>query len=771
MKIIAVPRFVFFVLSLSGLLYIPVLYAPGYGSDSAVARQSAIVFASVDTDNAMTGFSVFENGFSLEDAKTTCTFNSLFPVSGTVNLAGGSLTLSKNLIFDQNVSFVNSGRIEGNSCDVVFNTVRDLNLPCYSAFSVVPITSQAMTTAVQSVDWSYDGRYIASGALKATSGVNCLQLYYFDGTTLTATAGADMTKHIYSVRWHPTQNYLAVGRQTGAAVGNASGYEVIIYSYGSGPLKVRSGADLGSGTGYATVWHPSGNYLIVGSDATANELIVYSFNTTTAALAQSSVVNLSPDRTVQIDALSFCPGGNYMAAGVANNATGGANELLLYTFSTSLTSTNGVDVGYDVRTLDWSPTGTYIAVGLAGSTQNLRVYQHKAWNGTIAEATAARIGETKSVLSVHWDKTGNYLLVGKATGVHSEICVYYFDKNTLTLTRLLGNNASMFGVNSVCWSRDSGYIAYGEDASSYKTYVSRVLRQLPLVLQDANLYFKTNVTLTTTLYVKGTCKINTKGRQFNIVPAASVLIRPGGQLIFEDVDLRGLAGSKIRCMNNAGSLVLRKSGVELSGAYTFSQGSILFDQEVLITGTNILHYCSPLTSTIARKSSLYLSTGFTFSYAPVNSKTDLLYFDGTRSVLYCDGATLYAKSTGIQFKKGTMMIDKTTTFATETIASPSPGSTGVFIIGNNSSADDITCKVLSGAILQVASGGSLVYQNIGSQSWNMYSASSVVCINSAAALKLDQTLDAGVGLVQFKPGASLIRATNMSLLGSVGYIS
>src|SRR3989344_1112995 len=49
--------------------------------------------------NEIRGFAWMQNGFSLANSTTSCLFNALFPVSGTVDLNGGTLTLAQNLKF------------------------------------------------------------------------------------------------------------------------------------------------------------------------------------------------------------------------------------------------------------------------------------------------------------------------------------------------------------------------------------------------------------------------------------------------------------------------------------------------------------------------------------------------------------------------------------------------------------------------------------------------------------------------------------------------
>lgn len=71
-------------------------------------------------DNEIRGFAWMKNGFSLENSATDCIFNALFPVSGTVNLNGGTLTLFQNLIFSDITSLQGLGSIVGNGYTIEF---------------------------------------------------------------------------------------------------------------------------------------------------------------------------------------------------------------------------------------------------------------------------------------------------------------------------------------------------------------------------------------------------------------------------------------------------------------------------------------------------------------------------------------------------------------------------------------------------------------------------------------------------------------------------
>lgn len=89
------------------------IFAVQKGSDSAISIEPYFVFPSSDTDNQMLTFGYFKNGFGLQDATTSCTFGSIFPVSNQVSLHGGKLYLDKDLIFQNPTYLATPGAIFG----------------------------------------------------------------------------------------------------------------------------------------------------------------------------------------------------------------------------------------------------------------------------------------------------------------------------------------------------------------------------------------------------------------------------------------------------------------------------------------------------------------------------------------------------------------------------------------------------------------------------------------------------------------------------------
>jgi len=85
------------------------------GSESVVSIEQHATFPAADTDNTIRGFGWFKNGFSLEDQTTTCTFDSVYPVSGNINLNSGTLFLNQDITFNNVTNILKLGTIVGNN--------------------------------------------------------------------------------------------------------------------------------------------------------------------------------------------------------------------------------------------------------------------------------------------------------------------------------------------------------------------------------------------------------------------------------------------------------------------------------------------------------------------------------------------------------------------------------------------------------------------------------------------------------------------------------
>ncbi|MCA9770672.1 hypothetical protein KC460_04865 [Candidatus Dependentiae bacterium] len=88
------------------------------GSDSAISKESYVVFSSKDSDNKIKRFALMEDGFGLRDNATTCTFSSSLSASGEIALNGGTLYLGRDLFLSNVTTMTSLGDIKAGGCSV-----------------------------------------------------------------------------------------------------------------------------------------------------------------------------------------------------------------------------------------------------------------------------------------------------------------------------------------------------------------------------------------------------------------------------------------------------------------------------------------------------------------------------------------------------------------------------------------------------------------------------------------------------------------------------
>ena len=141
-----------------------------------------------------------------------------------------------------------------------------------STVTLIGITSKDQgNDATISVDWSPDGKYLAVGtnANPPTSEPNIgggseLRIYRFDGTILTGIVGIDSpaNKHLFCIDWSPDGRYIASGSD-----GYASGTPLKVHHFDTS--QTTSLQEVGSythawRTGGDVKWSPDGSYIACG---------------------------------------------------------------------------------------------------------------------------------------------------------------------------------------------------------------------------------------------------------------------------------------------------------------------------------------------------------------------------------------------------------------------------------------------------------------------------------------------------------------------------
>jgi len=520
-----------------------------------------------------------------------------------------------------------------------------------------------------SVDWKIGDSYIAASSQTAAGDAE-LKIGYYDGSAVTTTLTVEHGRNVNTVRWAPNAPYLAVGRNLNLILPDN---EVLIYQHNvsNGTLTNISSAELISNCA-AVAWHPSGNFLLVGYNPLTLTSALVTYPVTAGVLGTVSLSTaISVLQDVSNNAMSFSPGGNQVVVGVTTAGVLGTSELLVYDYTSALlgiTLTTSFYFGDTVQAVDWSPTGSFIAVGLTTNTNNLRIFDASVT--PMLEVQAARQPLSENVFGLHWDRTGTYLLVASQGASTGTVYIYKFDKiaGTLTLqfSRTLANQAF-----SVRWNHLNDHFAYGyhhgsgDDRVVVDTVEAGSLGSI--IFSDGALSFNSNTKLLASLQFNGDCKIDGHGTRLTFSDVGELTVRPGSNLIIENIELINLSQSKLRCMTDSGSITIRNSIVHLENYYTFSKGSMRFEGDCLITGSGGFFYTSCSTSTIARESTLVFSEDTIFNYAPACPLTNLIFYEDSLAALYLDGCSIISTRTGLQLAGGILVIDNHVTLSSQAL--------------------------------------------------------------------------------------------------------
>jgi hypothetical protein len=674
------------------------LHALAIGSNTAVSRQGNASFPFGATDNAMIGFAAFENGFGLADGTTSVSFDSLFPVSGTIDLEGGNLYLMQQMILTNTTRFSTMGSIYGNgkklklcpSITALRATSTDLQ---------VTLTSYNMAAAVSGVDFSQSFSYVVAVSANNATGAE-IRMLSFDGAGLTSTVPVtDAGRDAICCRWQPGKTNFAVGISSGV------GSQLFSYAYNrsNGVLTQASSLNLPSGQSIDSVaFSPGGNYLAVGrsiaSGGNKTEIFMYSVSTS-GVLSVVLNQSLPTDHSVSINAISWSPGGNYFAMGTA--ALAGSQDLFIYQFDGStLTLTAAATTGFTSRGVDWSPSGTFIAVAFNGSTTNdLAIYTHTPSNGNLTLQTSANINQTTDVISVAWTGDGNRLLVGTSyAGGTGAMRQYSFNKTatTLSLVNSLSFNASVNSVRSL-GANDQYVMGVGNyvyiTGGSYTDGFTLTVDRLTLELTN-------DIILGTPMGFTNTCTILGNNNTISFDTTGTMIILPYANLLLKDVTLKNLSGTQLRCFDNTASLSFDNVKFIFDGDYFFNAGSFHVLTNFSLSGTNKFIYQSTGQSTIRTNATFLCDYGSTFSYAPTsNQRSGISLLDNT-STLILNNATLYSTSTGLRLTTGNLIIDGKITFQSDAKSIPE----GIAFGDNTNAANDLKVVYMPGAKLSVASG-------------------------------------------------------------------
>lgn len=317
------------------------------------------------------------------------------------------------------------------------NTLEVFRLAHCSLVKVAQYTRSKAGAYITAAKWHKSGKYIALSGINDNNNYN-VQVLKFDGATLTELPGCNVA--IYTgcnVVWHPSGQYLTV----------AGGYSVAYtYRFVNETLIAAGNAthDDNGNERYVTAlaWHPAGSYLTIGNTynttpAPCNlRILEYSGSSFSQVTPGIYLHGNTENARVYRDA-KWHPSGIYLAfsghAGSPGETIGTRVIQFLYNVGSAIGFS---DISTGIATvldsyitssgLDWSPTGSYLALANSGNgNPAARIYSFDSLRLQELTTRFADFGST-SVKAVAWSPDGNYIAAcGNQTSVGSyQVKVY-----------------------------------------------------------------------------------------------------------------------------------------------------------------------------------------------------------------------------------------------------------------------------------------------------------------------------------------------------------
>ena len=192
----------------------------------------------------------------------------------------------------------------------------------------------------------------------------------------------------------------------------------------------------------------------------------------------------------------------------------------------------------------------------------------------------------------------------------------------------------------------------------------------------------------------------------------NIRVGENATLYMIDVDINGVNGMNIRCLDATGTIVLHRVRYGLDGDYVFSTGSMRVASDSEIRGPYTFSFTSADNLDISSFARFRVPWGTTFIYDPVNDGRTNMVFEDRSAELYLDGGTFEAPADGVALTKGTLVIGNSVVIRNYDGATPNTNANKAITLGDGANAaNDMRVLTLPGARLQTE--GYLHTRNVG----------------------------------------------------------
>ncbi len=173
------------------------------------------------------------------------------------------------------------------------------------------------------------------------------------------------------------------------------------------------------------------------------------------------------------------------------------------------------------------------------------------------------------------------------------------------------------------------------------------------------LYCNADLDIVSTVTFRGNAVLCGTGNVLTLKNNAALVIDAASSLELRDLEIRGINGSNIRCIDDTGRLILDSVRWVQSDQFSWGKGNFLFKDQVSFMGSHTFSYESSQTSTIDICSELTISDGVHFFLGrdPDTLNNPLEFSDGT-SCMRLDNCSLMATDSGLQLTKGTLFLSR-----------------------------------------------------------------------------------------------------------------